>query len=140
MNAWVPAPCYDDEFIVEYLDDLSAIAYADAELTMPLKGVDEMVEANGGKFYYTSVRDHVNHCATSRFFLFCDFVGEMLTLEIVWKKQFWLFFEEKKEKDSIISNPGHTDHCATFLMEAADMTGVNATKVDVGFAGCWVKS
>lgn len=89
MNAWVPAPCYDEEFITEYLDDLSATAYSDAELTMPLKGVEEMVEANGGKFYYTSKRDHVNHCATSKFFsfLFPSLIllkdcGEMLMLAV----------------------------------------------------------
>jgi len=141
LNAWVPAPCFDNEyvhpplsssnstlltqlpkrFVVEYLDDFSSTAYADIELTQPLKSIDEMVEANGGKHYYTSKRDHVNHCAT------------------LWKKQFWVLFEERKAKDTFMVNGGHTDHCATYLMQAADMDQSVATRVDVGFAGCWVK-
>ena len=108
-------------FITEYLDDLSATAYSDSALTKPLLTISEMVEANGGKFYYTSMRDHVNHCAT------------------MWKKQFWVLYEERKAKDTIISSPGHTDHCAQFLMDAVDMDWEEATKVDVGFAGCLVR-
>lgn len=43
--------------------------------------------------------------------------------------------------DSFISSPGHTDHCAQFLMDAGsgDLKFGGSTKVDVGFAGCWVR-
>lgn len=75
--------------------------------------------------YYTSGRDHVNHCA------------------VMWKKQFFVLFEERKYMDSIITNPGHTDHCAQFLMDVGDEKGQwdwkKSTKVDVGYVGCWVR-
>ena len=73
--------------------------------------------------YYTSKRDHVNHCAT------------------MWKKQFWVLFEERAFMDSFIASPGHTDHCASYLADAGtgDMDVEGSTLVDVGFAGCWVR-
>lgn len=105
--------------ILSYTDDGSSAAFADENMTMPLNTIDEMVE---GGFYYTSMRDHVNHCAT------------------MWKKQFWVLFEERREMDSFIASPGHTDHCAQFLMDVADLDWHLPTRVDVGFAGCWVKN
>ena len=69
LNSWVPAPCYDSEFITEYTDDSSWDAFADEQMTVRLTDVETMSEM---EFYYTSMRDHVNHCAT------------------LWKKQFWV--------------------------------------------------
>jgi hypothetical protein len=118
LNNWVPEPCYDEEFIQEYMDDNSYAAYADANLTQLLTDVEEMSDR---EYYYTSVRDHVNHCA------------------MIWKKQFWVLFEERKAIDTMISNPSHTDHCALYLQGALGKPQSEATKVDVGYAGCWVR-
>jgi hypothetical protein len=68
----------------------------------------------------------------------------------MWKKQFWVLFEERAYMDSFIASPGHTDHCASYLADAGvgmlsggdRMEGedeVQSTLVDVGFAGCWVR-
>jgi hypothetical protein len=118
LNNWVPAPCYDDEFIQEYKDDESWGAYADANLTQRLTSIEKMSER---EYYYTSVRDHINHCA------------------IMWKKQFWVLFEERKAFDTMVASPSHTDHCALYLNEVMDRNPTEATKVDVGYAGCWIR-
>lgn len=118
LNHWVPASCADTEFIVEYKDDGSWGAFADANMTQKITTVEEMSERD---FYYTSVRDHINHC------------GEM------WKKQFYVLFEEQRAFDSIVASPRHTDHCAQYLMDVAGKNITESTRVEVGFAGCWVR-
>jgi hypothetical protein len=119
LNNWVPAPCYEDEFILEYTDDESWGAYSSASMNASTKLTPlEMSEA---EFYWTSVRDHINHCA------------------MMWKKQFWVLYEEKRAVDTIVANPGHTDHCAQYLMDVVESETTEATKVDRGFAGCWVR-
>jgi hypothetical protein len=118
LNNWVPEPCYDQEFIDEYADDNSWAAYADANLTQRITSIEEMSER---EYYYTSVRDHVNHCA------------------MMWRKQFWVLFEDRKEIDTMIASPGHTDHCALYLDGALHKPQTEATKVDVGYAGCWIR-
>ena len=117
LNNWVPAPCVDEEWVEEYRDDGSWGAFGDEALTQPLT-LDEMM---GREFYYTSLRDHVNHCA------------------IMWKKQFFALYEERRAIDTVIASPGHTDHCAQFLMEAMDKERTQSTKTVMGFAGCWVR-
>jgi hypothetical protein len=121
LNNWVPAPCYDkdsQDFIAEYTDDESWGAFADKNMTQRLNSVQEMAES---EIYYTSVRDHINHCA------------------VLWKKQFWALFEEKREFDTVVASAGHTDHCAQYLMEVVGADWTEATKVERGFAGCWVR-
>lgn len=71
--------------------------------------------------YYTSVRDHVNHCA------------------MLWRKQFWTLFEDRRVFDSVIVNPYHTEHCAEFLSNLMTMERTEPTLVRVAFAGCWIK-
>ncbi|QDS78022.1 hypothetical protein FKW77_002885 [Venturia effusa] len=119
LNNWIPQPCYDDadEFIAEYTDDGSWGAYSDANMTKRLTP-REMGES---EFYYTSVRDHINHCA------------------IVWKKQFFAFFEERRAIDTVVASARHTDHCAQFLMDVEESKVKEATRVERGFAGCWVR-
>lgn len=117
LNNWVPAPCFDQEWIDEYTDDLSWGAYADENMTQKLS-VEEMSEVD---HYYTSIRDHVNHCA------------------IMWKKQFWVLYEGRSAFDTVISSPGHTEHCALYLMESAEANFTEPTKTQMGFAGCWVR-
>ena len=118
LNAWVPAPCMDEEFIQEYKDDGTWSSYADWNMTQKLTTVDEISER---KFYYTSVKDHVNHCA------------------VMWKKQFWALFEERPAFDTIIASPGHTDHCAQYLVDVMESDWNEPTKVEMGFAGCWIR-
>ncbi|RVX67312.1 hypothetical protein B0A52_09093 [Exophiala mesophila] len=118
LNHWVPSECWDEEFVQEYQDDRSWGAYADELLTQEITSIDDMSER---KYYYTSVRDHINHCA------------------IVWKKQYWTLFEEAPAFDSVIAAPFHTDHCAQYLMDVIDTNGTISTKVEIGFAGCWIR-
>jgi hypothetical protein len=119
LNNWVPSACIDrDEFVEEYLDDGSWAAFADEKMTQKLTTVDEMSER---EFYYTSVRDHINHCA------------------VMWKKQFWALYEERQAFDTVIASPGHTDHCAQYLMDAGEGNWTVATRVERGFAGCWIR-
>ncbi|KEF52130.1 uncharacterized protein A1O9_11756 [Exophiala aquamarina CBS 119918] len=118
LNHWVPAPCVDDEFVKEYQDDGSWAAYYDEGLTHQIMTIDEMSEQD---IYYTSVRDHINHCA------------------VVWKKQFYMLFEERQAFDSVIVMPYHTDHCAQYLTEVSDRDWNSSTRVEVGFAGCWIR-
>lgn len=118
LNHWVPAPCIDHDFLEEYMDDNSWVSYADEALTQPIPTIEEMSER---EFYYTSLRDHINHCA------------------MLWKKQFWVMYKEYSAFDTIIANPGHTDHCAFFLTEARDVDLNQATRVEKGYAGCWIR-
>lgn len=57
-NHWLPAPCMDQEAVMEYQSDGSWFGYADEERTR-LLSVGAMSEA---PFYYTNMRDHILHC------------------------------------------------------------------------------
>ncbi|KAK8002949.1 glycoside hydrolase family 10 protein [Apiospora arundinis] len=123
LNNWVPAPCYDADFIAEYEEDGSSAAYRDAALT---QRIDPGGEALGElEFYYTSRRDHVSHCA------------------MMWRKQFAVLFERRAAFDSVIADPFHTEHCSQYLLDAPGNAvkggEVEPTKTFVGFAGCWVR-
>ncbi|KAL1866490.1 hypothetical protein Daus18300_006725 [Diaporthe australafricana] len=119
LNNWVPEPCYDKEWLDEYKEDDSWGGYADEAMTQRLS-VEEMSERD---HYWTSLRDHVNHCA------------------MMWRKQFWALYEERKAFDTVISSPGHTDHCSQFLIDVTDNSRdwSHPTKTSMGFAGCWVR-
>jgi hypothetical protein len=117
LNTWVPPQCADNEFVNEYLDDGSWDAFADRNMTQKLTP-EEMSRT---KYYYTSVRDHINHCA------------------VMWKKQFWSLYEERQALDTIIASPGHTDHCAQYLIDVTADDWTQPTQVEMGFGGCWIK-
>ncbi|KAG8160321.1 hypothetical protein KVR01_009857 [Diaporthe batatas] len=117
LNAWVPAQCLDQEWIDEYQDDASWTAFSDVNLTEPLRP-DMMGERD---HYYTSIRDHINHCA------------------MLWRKQFWTLFEGRRVFDAVIANSYHTEHCASFLSELFGSNRTEPTLVRVGFSGCWVR-
>lgn len=117
LNAWVPAQCLDQEWIDEYQDDASWTAFSDVNLTEPLRP-DAMGERD---HYYTSIRDHINHCA------------------MLWRKQFWTLFEGRRVFDAVIANSYHTEHCASFLSELFGSNRTEPTLVRVGFSGCWVR-
>src|SRR3569833_3227649 len=113
LNNWVPAPCYDDEFLAEYKDDGSWGAYADKNMTQRLT-VEQMSQRD---FYYTSIRDHVNHCA------------------IMWRKQFWALYEVRPAFDTVIANPGHTEHCSRCLGGVGGAGGAGPAGAGGGGAG-----
>lgn len=117
LNNWVPAQCADQEWIDEYMDDVSWGAFEDEAMTRRLS-VEEMSER---EFYYTSIRDHINHCA------------------IMWKKQFTVLYEDRRYFDTVIASPGHTEHCAQYLMDVTDANFTHPTRTEMGFAGCWVR-
>lgn len=118
LNSWVPAPCIDHEFVDEYLDDNSWAAYADEALTQRLSSSEEIAESD---FYFTSLKDHINHCA------------------MIWKKQFWVLYKQYSAFDTIIASEAHTDHCALFLADARNVDVNQATRVEKGYAGCWIR-
>ncbi|TQN66650.1 hypothetical protein CSHISOI_08867 [Colletotrichum shisoi] len=117
LNHWVPAPCFDKESVDEYQEDGSWGAFSDINMTHRLT-VDEMSERD---FYWTSIRDHINHCA------------------IMWRRQFYAFYDQRTAIDSVIASPGHTEHCSQYLMDAMDAKWNQPTKTMRGFAGCWIK-
>ncbi|CZT43215.1 uncharacterized protein RSE6_03214 [Rhynchosporium secalis] len=119
LNHWIPSQCWDQDMIDEYQDDDSWTGYYDRNLTQPIKTVDIMAHSD---HYWTSTRDHINHCAT------------------MWKRQFGAIFDERPAIDSLIASPGHTDHCAQYLMDATLKNFTEPTAVYVGFAGCWVRN
>lgn len=86
-------------------------------LTEPLRP-DAMGERD---HYYTSIRDHINHCA------------------MLWRKQFWTLFEGRRVFDAVIANSYHTEHCASFLSELFGSNRTEPTLVRVGFSGCWIR-
>ncbi|KAJ0161294.1 hypothetical protein CTA2_6467 [Colletotrichum tanaceti] len=117
LNYWVPSQCFDQEFETEYQDDETWTAFQDKALTLSIAP-----EAMGDQeTYYTSVRDHLNHCS------------------MLWKKQFWTLFEERTAFDGVIVNSFHTDHCADFLKDMYGSNRTEPTLVRVGFSGCWIR-
>lgn len=117
LNSWVPEQCIDQDYVDEYKDDGSWAAFSDKNMTQRLT-VEELPYTD---VYYTSVRDHVNHCAT------------------MWKKQFWAMYTESSAIDSMSASPGHTDHCAQYLMDVTERNSTEPTRVEMGYAGCWIR-
>ncbi|KAJ2982634.1 hypothetical protein NQ176_g1256 [Zarea fungicola] len=118
-NHWLPGKCQDLKSIEDYQSDGSWWPYADEARTKPLK-----VEDLGAMdFYYTSMRDHIVHCA------------------MLWKRQYRALAEGWKYVDSITAEAKHTDHCAMFLMKMADVEKYREEpiKVVVGKSGCHVR-
>lgn len=120
-NHWLPAPCMDNVAVQEYQADGSWVGYADEKMTERLPTIDAMSEV---QFYYSNMRDHIVHCA------------------MLWRKQYRAFFEERRGLDSIIVDQEHTDHCSDFLVRMTEF-GPDFSripiKVEVGFAGCYVR-
>ena len=119
LNSWVPAACYDGEFEEEYLDDGSGGAFADEALTQPLVG-RAAIEAL--PVYYTSRRDHANHCA------------------VFWRRQFDVLVRRPlRAFDTMVIGDYHADHCSQYLIDAAEGNLTGSTRVVAGFGGCWVR-
>lgn len=118
-NHWLPGKCTDPKSIQDYRADGSWMPFADEARTKQLK-----VEDLGAlDFYYTSMRDHIVHCA------------------MLWKRQYRALSEGWKYVDSITAEREHTDHCAKFLMDMAEVEGYRTEpiKVVVGKSGCHVR-
>ncbi|KAK0648003.1 hypothetical protein B0T16DRAFT_407570 [Cercophora newfieldiana] len=122
-NYWVPEACMDNNAVAEYQSDGSWHPFLDENHTVMLSSPDEMGSVLGG-FYYTSIRDHIIHCAS------------------LWKKQFRVWAEAREAFDAIVADEEHTMHCAQFLVDMTD-NGPDyreiPIKVFVGYATCWVR-
>ena len=123
-NHWMPSSCIDEVSIKDYQSDGSWMGYSDENRTQMID-IDTMSNMT---FYYTSVRDHIVHCAK------------------LWKKQFRLFFDEGYNLDSVIVDRHHSMHCAEYLVNMTDAAsaGVDywhkSIQVFVGYSGCYVRN
>ena len=119
-NHWVPAPCMDEDAVREYQSDGSWFGYSDENRTQKLS-IDAMSEV---PFYFTNMRDHILHCA------------------MLWRKQYRALSEKRARLDSLIVDEEHTMHCSDFLIRMTehgpDFSKI-PIKVEVGFAGCYVR-
>lgn len=118
-NHWLPGQCADPKSIQDYKSDGSWMPYVD-EARTKLLNVDDLGAMD---FYYTSMRDHIVHCA------------------MLWKRQYRALSEGWKYVDSITVEGEHTHHCAKFLMDMAEVEGYRTEpiKVIVGKSGCHVR-
>lgn len=119
-NHWVPSLCIDEEAIADYQSDESWYGYAHENRT-DLLSLEDM---GNGPHYFTSIRDHILHCA------------------MLWRKQYRAFSEGRPYLDSITADREHTLHCVKYLIDMTDR-GPDfrhmPIRVDVGFAGCYVR-
>ncbi|EXJ58088.1 hypothetical protein A1O7_05512 [Cladophialophora yegresii CBS 114405] len=119
-NAWIPGQCRDDFSVMEYELDESWYPFADVNRTQPL-GKEELGDLD---FYYTSLRDHIVHCAA------------------LWRRQFRAFSEGWRYLDDVLVDPVHTMHCSKYLVDWTDKFEneyrTTAIKVHVGHVGCHV--
>lgn len=90
-NHWIPGVCMDEEAVKEYQMDGSWYGYADRNRTQ-LLSYESMGDMD---FYYTSMRDHIVHCAA------------------LWKKQFRAFYVERTNVDTLIGSYEHTSEFTT---------------------------
>ncbi|PVH74192.1 hypothetical protein DL98DRAFT_594312 [Cadophora sp. DSE1049] len=58
---------------------------------------------------------------------------------IMWKKQLWVLSEERLVFDTVGVNPEHTDHYAQCLIDVSVSCWTISTKVEMGFARCWIR-
>ncbi|KIY02392.1 uncharacterized protein Z520_02530 [Fonsecaea multimorphosa CBS 102226] len=119
-NAWIPGQCRDDFSIMEYELDGSWYPFADRNRTQPL----QKEELGDLDFYYTSLRDHIVHCAA------------------LWRRQFRAWSEGWRYLDDVLVDPVHTMHCSKYLVDWTDKIPneyrTTAIKVQVGHVGCHV--
>ena len=118
-NHWLPEQCIDDFSVQEYQSDGSWFPFADENRTVPL-AMDELGDL---PYYFTSMRDHIVHCA------------------MLWRRQFRALSEGWKYVDEITADAKHTKHCAQFLMDKAELQvyRTQPIKVIVGKSGCHVR-
>jgi hypothetical protein len=119
-NHWIPNECADEFSIREYQSDGSWYPYNDENRTELLT----REELGDRTFYYTSMRDHIVHCAA------------------LWRRQFRALSEGWRYLDSVLTDPEHTMHCSKFLVDMSDYGPDFRTmpiKVFVGHAGCHVR-
>ena len=119
-GGWLPTKCMDYESIEEYQSDGSWFGFADEARTKRLT-IEEMSQLD---FYYTSERDHIQHCAN------------------LWRKQFRAWTDGRKNIDTIIANKEHTFHCSQYMIDMTDRgpdLWNEPIKVFVDYGGCWSK-
>ena len=119
-NHWIPGECADEPSIKEYQSDGSWFPYADENRTELLA----REELGDREFYYTSIRDHIFHCA------------------VLWRRQFRALSEGWNYLDSVVTDPEHTMHCSQYLVDMSEYGPDFRSlpiKVFVGHAGCHVR-
>ncbi|EJT70292.1 hypothetical protein GGTG_12465 [Gaeumannomyces tritici R3-111a-1] len=121
LNHWVAPACTSREWEDEYADDGTWYGYRDEARAHRIEGgpaaLGEM------DHYYTSQRDHINHCVQ------------------MWRRQYVALFEGRNI-DEITASWGHTEHCSQFLLDVTDRFKEYYEEpilVEVGWTGCWVK-
>lgn len=118
LGGWLPVACFDQAWVDDYLADGSNIAYADRNLTRRMTH-EEVLERG---FYWSSFRDHLNHCVAG------------------WRRQSQAFFEDRPALDSTVINVAHATHCAQLLMDTAMGTQYRGpTENIIGYFECWVR-
>ncbi|KLU86934.1 hypothetical protein MAPG_05941 [Magnaporthiopsis poae ATCC 64411] len=121
LNHWVAPACSSREWVDEYADDDTWYGYRDEARTQRIEGgPDALGEVD---HYYTSQRDHVNHCVQ------------------MWRRQYVALFEGRNI-DEYTASWGHTEHCSQFLLDVTDRFKEYydiPILVEVGWIGCWVK-
>lgn len=122
LNNWVHPRCFDQNFIDDYHLDDSWTAFVDKELTQ----IVASGELGERKVYFTSERDHVNHCV------------------MIWRRQSTLLFEQRDAIDDMSAILMHTQRCIDHLLTLNDGrrqhdTGSNSTDSWPGQIGCWVR-
>jgi hypothetical protein len=119
-NHWHPKECLDEKSVKEYQMDDSWWPFADANHTIPLN----MDELGFQEFYYTSLRDHIVHCA------------------VLWRRQYRAWTEGWRYLDDVLIAEHHSMHCSQFLIDMTDR-GEDLRKIPIkvypGRAGCHVK-
>ncbi|KAH8817353.1 hypothetical protein F5884DRAFT_667748 [Xylogone sp. PMI_703] len=91
---WVPAPCFNDAEIQEYMSLTPWMGSRDRQGTQILS-LDEMSEEP----YWTTIREHVVHCA------------------LIWRRLHWGLDNGWRITDDVTRSYGHTKHCTAFLLK-----------------------
>lgn len=121
LNAWLHPRCYTQSFIDAYRTDNTWDAYTDRTLEEPLTLTHDQLGSL--RTYYTTERDHVNHCVN------------------LWRRQFRLLFERSEAIDAVSAGWKHMWHCGEFLLGLGygDDDRSRVTDVWPEEVGCWVR-
>ncbi|ETS83864.1 hypothetical protein PFICI_05740 [Pestalotiopsis fici W106-1] len=122
---WIPEPCFDKEITEAYQEAADWVGSNDWQ-GKEMLDLDAMSERVAPLGYFTSIRDHVVHCAYA------------------WLRQHRGYLRGGLYLDDDSLEFSHTQHCAEVLVRALDLD-VDAleqrtTKAFVGFSSCEVET
>lgn len=120
---WVPEPCFDAEITKAYQKAVNWHGYNDSEGKEVLD-LDAMSKRVEPLHYFTSIREHVVHCA------------------YMWQKQHRGYLKGGLYLVDNSASFHHTQHCSEVLMYTTDSDpealGRFTTETTVGFSSCVV--